>query len=99
MKNITNSLNNDLKAKYKGQIFRGLENDSHLNNDANYQSILNHFISDVELTLSYKQCYYEGDTPEIVLNLSFNIPNKNRKIQKTSFEIGLDTKFMVDYSE
>jgi hypothetical protein len=93
---IKDSLNDAIKALYVGKIFKGLEEDSHLENDAEYQTILNHVISNVELTQSYKNCYYECDRPENVLTLKFYITNKNNKHDLFTIDIDLDTKFIVE---
>jgi hypothetical protein len=93
---IKDSLNDAIKALYVGKIFKGLEEDSHLENDANYQTVLNHNISNVELTRSFKYCYYEGDHPETVLTLKFYITNKNNKHDLFTLDIDLDTKFIVE---
>lgn len=90
------SLNDSIKAIYVGKLFKGLEEDSHLKNDAEYQTILNHNIYDVELTQSFKNCYYAGDHPKTVLTLRFYIPNKNNKHVLFTFDIDLDTKFIVE---
>ena len=96
---IKDSLNDAIKALYVGKVFKGLEEDSHLENDANYQTVLNQIISKAEITLSFKDCYYEEDRPTTVLELSFDLPNKNYKKYRYSFEIELDTKFKVEDPE
>jgi hypothetical protein len=97
MTTTKDSLNDAIKALYVGKTFKGLEEDSHLENDANYQTVLNHNISNVEITRSFKNCYYEGDDPETVLTLNFYISNKkNNKHVLFTLDIELDTKFIVE---
>jgi hypothetical protein len=100
LKVTTSNLTATLKALYVGKVFKGLpEQYIFLNNDATYQSILNHIISDAEITLSFKGCFYESDHPATVLTLCFNIPTKSNKPVKLTFDIDVDTPFTVEDPE